>query len=111
MSYLSALMHKLQPQYKEFFKTLGNQTRVNILLHLERDGKCNVLTLTKKLGVDQSTISHNLRRLETCKFVTVEPNGQERVYSLNKATIKPLFKLIKKHAQTYCKNYCLPEKE
>jgi DNA-binding transcriptional ArsR family regulator len=99
-------MNKLHPQYQEFFKTLGNETRVQILLTLNKDGDCNVSELTQKLKVDQSTVSHNLKRLEVCKFVTVKPNGKERVYQLNEKTIKPLFALIKKHAETYCQRLC-----
>lgn len=99
-------MTEIQPQYQEFFKTLGNETRIKILLLLEKKGECNVGDLTKSLGVDQSTISHNLKRLENCKFVTVKPNGKERVYRLNEKTIKPLLGLIAKHAQTYCKKFC-----
>ena len=99
-------MKDIKPQYKEFFKTLGNETRINILLCLERDGECSVSRIVKALDVDQSTVSHNLKRLEKCSFVEVRPSGKERLYSLNKKTIKPLFAIIEKHSQKYCKNFC-----
>lgn len=95
----------LKNQYKEFFKTLGNQQRVEIILFL-LEGDRNVSEIVKHLKAEQSTVSHNLKRLLSCSFITVKPNGKERVYSVNKRTIAPLFKLIKNHSETYCKKVC-----
>lgn len=95
----------LKKQYKEFFKTLGNQQRIEIVLCL-LEGDRNVSEIVKCLKAEQSTISHNLKRLLSCSFIAVKPNGKERIYSVNKKTIAPLFKLIKNHAETYCKKLC-----
>lgn len=92
--------------YKEFFKTLGNETRIAILLELKNNGRMNVSELTKAIEVDQSTISHNLKRLEQCHFVEVKPSGQERFYELNKVTINKLLKIIDEHVDRYCKKAC-----
>jgi len=96
----------LPDKYKEFFKTLGNQKRVEIVLALI-DKDMNVTDICKKLDVEQSSVSHNLRRLEKCKFVEVNPNGKERIYSLNKETIRPLFECIKKHSDKFCEKNCI----
>jgi len=95
----------LKMKYKEFFKTLGNQQRIEIVFHL-LEGDKNVSEIAKSLGAEQSTVSHNLKRLLKCSFIAVKPNGKERIYSVNKKTIAPLFKLIAKHAEVYCKAIC-----
>lgn len=95
----------LKKQYKEFFKTLGNEQRIEIVLCLMK-GDMNVNKLADCLKAPQSTISHNLKRLLTCSFVNVRTRGKERIYSINGKTIAPLFKLIERHAETYCKTLC-----
>jgi DNA-binding transcriptional ArsR family regulator len=95
----------LKNQYKEFFKTLGNQQRVEIILFL-LEGNRNVSEIADHLKAEQSTVSHNLKRLLKCSFISVQPNGKERVYTVNEKTIGPLFKLIRNHSETYCKKLC-----
>ena len=95
----------LEPIYKEFFKTLGNQQRIKIVLAL-LDGDKTVTQIAENIKGEQSTVSHNLKRLLKCSFISVKPRGKERVYSVNKTTIAPLFKLIKKHANQYCQKLC-----
>lgn len=96
----------LKKQYKEFFKTLGHQQRVEIIFCLLKSDM-NVSEIVEFLKAEQSTVSHNLKRLLKCSFIKVKPNGKERVYSVNKETIAPLFKSIKDHAEKYCKNSCV----
>jgi len=93
----------LEEPYKQFFGTLANQVRIDIIKHL-RNGNSNVTEMIKKTGHEQSTISHSLKRLEECGFVTVIPNGKTRVYSINKKTVKPLFALMELHMNNYCKH-------
>ena len=91
----------LQQPYQQFFGTLANQVRLDIIEVL-RNGKKNVSSIVDKLSYDQSTISHSLRRLEECGFVTVEQKGTERIYTLNEKTIKPLLSLMHTHMEKYC---------
>ncbi|MBI3032479.1 winged helix-turn-helix transcriptional regulator [Candidatus Woesearchaeota archaeon] len=93
----------LKQPYQQFFGTLANQVRLELIELLIRD-KSNVTNLQQKLKYDQSTISHSLRRLEECGFVTVEQKGKERIYSINAKTIKPLFMLMQTHIDMYCKH-------
>lgn len=95
----------LESIYKEFFKTLGNRQRIEIVLCL-LSGDKNVTEIVECLKAEQSSVSHNLKRLLKCAFIFVKPNGKERIYSVNKKTIAPLFGLIKKHANKYCKKLC-----
>ncbi len=92
---------ELRQPYNTFFGTLANQCRIDIIELLSKGSK-NVTQICKELKCNQSTISHNLQRLEHCGFVFVKPNGKERVYSLNQETIKPLLKLMHKHMGDYC---------
>lgn len=91
--------------YKLFFSTLGNDIRLKILHELVKMPK-NVTELTNELGFDQTTISKNLKRLETCGFVRNRKKGKHSIYSLNKETILPLLRLIERHTNKYCKHLC-----
>ena len=93
----------LKQPYRQFFGTLANQVRLDIIQHLLK-GESNVSSIVENLDYEQSTISHSLSRLEECGFVTVVPNGKERVYTLNKTTIEPLLKMMNTHMNRYCKH-------
>ncbi|MCH8003979.1 MAG: winged helix-turn-helix transcriptional regulator [Nanoarchaeota archaeon] len=95
----------LKETYSIFFGTLDNKYRFKII-SLLREGSKNVTQICKVLNMNQTTVSHNLARLKTCGFVFVRNDGNERIYSLNSRTIKPLMKLIDEHMGTYCKKLC-----
>jgi ArsR family transcriptional regulator len=94
-----------------FFKVLANPTRLAILEML-REKPRNVTEIAKALRQEQSMISHNLEPLEKCGFAFSERKEKQRLYSLNKETVEPLFKLFDYHAQKYCltQGSCLTEK-
>ncbi len=91
-----------------FFSTLSTPSRLGILEALKKSPK-NVSQLVDILNQEQSMISHNLKSLARCGFVFVERKGRERVYSLNRETMEPMFKLIDKHMSKHCpgNNECL----
>lgn len=93
----------LKQPYKQFFGTLANQIRIEIIESLS-DGSKNVSEISRSIKREQSSVSHSLKRLELCGFVTVEQNGKERVYSLNQSTIKPLLNLMHSHMDKYCRH-------
>jgi len=95
----------LDKPHKFFFETLGNQTRWDIV-HLLLEKSYRATDIAKKLGHEQSLISHHLKRLETCGFVKVKINSTERIYYLNKETIGSLLKLVDKHVNKFCKRAC-----
>lgn len=92
----------MKPSYKRFFKTLANENRLEIIKFLAKSGPKNVMQVVEGTGLEQSAVSHNLRRLLSCHFVEAEQNGRERIYKLNEETIKPLLELMDKHVNTYC---------
>lgn len=89
--------------YIQFLGTIANEKRLNIILAL-KEKEMNVSDLIKKLNMNQTTISHNLKRLQICGFVTCKQEGKFRIYSITKETIKPLIELIEKHMTKYCCN-------
>ncbi len=50
----------------------------------------SVTELVEALGQEQSMVSHNLRPLTRCKFVTRKREGKNNVYYLNHETMDPI---------------------
>ncbi len=83
--------------YKRCFRALANETRLRILVALLTGRPKNVTQLSSELGLKQSTISHNLKRLLDCGFIGVRVRGHFHYYSANRQAIGPLFRLLEKH--------------
>jgi len=98
---VSTMKHNLSETCHLFFSTLSTPSRLGIL-ELLRESPRNVTQLADVLNQEQSMISHNLKPLTRCGFVFVERKGKERIYSLNRETIEPLFQLIDKHMNKHC---------
>lgn len=96
---------ELDKPHQFFFETLGNQTRWDII-RLLNTKPYRATDISKRLGYEQSLISHHLKRLKTCGFVRVAANSTERTYYLNKKTVGPLLKLVDKHVSQFCKKAC-----
>ena len=65
----------------EFFKMLGNPTRIRILfLLMEQDA--NVGDLAEQLGITQSAVSHQLNLLKSNKLVRRRRDGKMIFYAL-----------------------------
>ena len=92
---------ELYGAYKIFFGTLVSEPRLKIINFL-RTGKRNVTEIMEELHLDQTAVSHNLRRLKQCGFVKIQVSGKYRYYFLNKETIDPLMTIIEKHMKSYC---------
>ena len=86
-----------------FFSTLANPTRLAIIELLE-ERPMSVTELVEALGEEQSMVSHNLRPLVRCHFVTRERKGKSNVYSLNRATMDPIIKAVEDHSTDFCGN-------
>lgn len=96
----------LADKYDIFFNTLANRKRLAILEYLMDNGEANVSTITAALEFNQSTVSQNLARLESCGFVHREKDGKQRIYRINAKTIEPLIELIDQHTDEYCAGLC-----
>ncbi len=91
----------MEDAYKLFFGTLTSKARLNIINSL-RKGPKTVSELQKGLKLEQTSASHNLKRLKSCGFANVEKKGKFRVYPINKKTIAPLMALIDTHMSNHC---------
>ena len=85
-----------------FFETLGTGLKIKILYEL-KNGSLSVNDLSKQLNQERSKVSHALKSLLECCFVSVKKKGRERIYSLNTDTIIPLLSIVEKHVKKYCK--------
>lgn len=94
------------PSFDHFFTTLGNKQRVRILQLLVKNGSLSVTAIAEGLKIEQSAVSHSLKQLLLCHFVTVKQDGKERIYTINEDTVKPLFEQIEKHVEKYCIKGC-----
>jgi DNA-binding transcriptional ArsR family regulator len=84
-----------------FFTNLANPTRLAALEQLMQK-PMSVNELAAALGQEQSMISHNLKPLLDCNFVSIQTQGKQHVYAVNQETILPIFKTIENHAEKFC---------
>ena len=80
----------------DFFKVLGDSTRIKILYALFSSEMC-VHDLTEVLGMNQSAISHQLRVLKQSKFVKYRREGKVVYYSLDDEHISNIINLGLEH--------------
>ena len=65
----------------DFFKVMGDSTRIRLLWALEQAGMC-VNDLAVLLDMTKSAVSHQLKILRTAKLVKAEKRGKNVYYSL-----------------------------
>ncbi|HZJ77780.1 MAG TPA: metalloregulator ArsR/SmtB family transcription factor [Clostridia bacterium] len=73
----------------EFFKVLGDNTRIRILNTLLGGEKC-VYHIAQSLNMGQSAISHQLRLLRTSRLVRPRREGKTVYYSLDDAHVEQI---------------------
>ena len=71
------------------FETLADPTRRRIVEAL-RDGERQVNDIVRQAGIHQSGVSRHLRILHDAGFVSVQPNGQRRLYALRPEPFREL---------------------
>jgi ArsR family transcriptional regulator len=96
--------------YEKFFEVFANKTRLKIIESLLKSDK-NVTEIYEDIQEEQSNVSHNLKTLYECNFITRKREGKNMIYSINEETIKPLLELVNKHVRTFCKNKCVKNNE
>lgn len=80
----------------EFYKIFGDPTRLKILLSL-RDGEASVTELSKKVNMNQSAVSHQLRTLKQARLAKVRRDGKSSYYSFDDEHIYLILKLGIEH--------------
>ena len=74
----------------EFFKVFGDRSRVKIIHALFASERC-VHDLAARLGMQQSTVSHQLRVLKQAGLVSYRRDGKLAIYALADEHIKKIF--------------------
>ena len=66
----------------ELFAALAHPVRLRVLLEIEELGEATVGDLALRLGVEQSSLSHQLAVLRKVRLVKVVVDGRRRIYKL-----------------------------
>ncbi|MFH0956352.1 MAG: metalloregulator ArsR/SmtB family transcription factor [Candidatus Aenigmatarchaeota archaeon] len=91
--------------YDNFFMNFATKSKFDIVMAL-RDGPLSVTEIARKVGDEQSAVSHNLLKMEGCRVLNVRKAGKQRIYSLNEETVVPLLKLVESHVKRCCMGRC-----
>lgn len=80
----------------DFFKVLGDSTRVKIMWALDMQELC-VCDLAVLLNMTKSAISHQLRALREARLVKFRKDGKVVYYSLADHHVKQVFEMGYQH--------------
>ncbi|MGE4584052.1 MAG: ArsR/SmtB family transcription factor [Sphaerochaeta sp.] len=80
----------------DFFKVFGDPTRLKILFLLEA-GERGVNAISEELGMQQSTISQQLKLLRARRLVRFHKDGRNVLYRLNDEHIHDILALGIEH--------------
>ncbi|HCM88590.1 MULTISPECIES: winged helix-turn-helix domain-containing protein [Vagococcus] len=76
----------------EFYKTLFDPARIDIIKYLAVNGKSNITEISEKLPQDRSVISRHLDLMYRYQLVSKEKQGRNTFYLLNEEVILNQFK-------------------
>ena len=74
----------------DFFKVIGDGTRIKILWALDSNERC-VCNIANLLNMTKSAVSHQLRGLREANLVKFRKSGKEVFYSLSDNHVKEIF--------------------
>ena len=80
----------------DFFKVFGDSTRIRIMCALF-EKELSVCCIADIVGMEQSTVSHQLRVLRQENLVKVRREGKQSFYSLEDEHIKLIFEMGLEH--------------
>lgn len=80
----------------QLYKALGDQTRMKIVLALEKGEMC-VCDLAAFLGISESAVSHQLRMLRQLHLVTNRRSGSVLYYRLDDEHVSQLVQVAIEH--------------
>ncbi|HKL87076.1 MAG TPA: metalloregulator ArsR/SmtB family transcription factor [Treponemataceae bacterium] len=82
----------------DFFKTLGDSTRIRIVHSLIQGEKC-VSDIAVALGMSDSAVSHQLRVLRGSKIVRTRRDGKQIFYSIDDIHVETIFNTGMEHVR------------
>ncbi len=80
----------------DFFKVMGDPTRINILWVLEKEPLC-VSELAEVLNMTNSAVSHQLKILRVAKLVRSLKKGKNVYYELNDEHVQIIWEKALEH--------------
>ena len=83
-------------ELSDFFKILGDSTRLSILFALDGDRMC-VCDVAELLGITKSAVSHQLKILRQNDLVTYRKSGKNVFYSLADDHVKDIIEKALEH--------------
>src|SRR6516165_5890394 len=83
------------PTTSDVFNAIAEPRRRQIVELLARRGALAVGALVVALGLPQPAVSKHLGVLRKVGIVSVEKNGQQRLYRVNSAELKPVYDWVK----------------
>ncbi len=83
-------------ELSDFFKVMGDSTRIQLLWALEEHQLC-VGDLAELLDMSKSAVSHQLKVLRTAKLVKPHKKGKNVYYSLDDNHVEVIFKKALDH--------------
>lgn len=85
-------------QIANFYKILGDSTRMKILYALDKSEMC-VCDIANLLSMSKSSISHQLSILRKNGFVKYRKNGKEVYYTLDDDHVKTVIEIGIEHVE------------
>jgi len=83
-------------ELSDFFKVMGDSTRIQLLWALEESEMC-VGDLAVLLDMTKSAVSHQLKILRTAKLVRAQKKGKNVIYALDDEHVKLIFEKALEH--------------
>lgn len=80
----------------DFFKILGDSTRINILFAIDGEPMC-VCDIANLLGMTKSAVSHQLKVLRQSDLVTYKKLGKNVIYSLADDHVRDIIEKALEH--------------
>lgn len=84
------------PEITNFFKTLGDESRLRIIYSLSNEEVC-VTELAENLKMTQSAVSHQLKLLKLNGLVRTRREGQKIFYTLDDEHVVEIMQLAAAH--------------
>ena len=80
----------------DFFKILGDSTRINILFAIDGEPMC-VCDIAKLLSMTKSAVSHQLKILRQADLVTYKKSGKNVFYTLADDHVRDIIEKALEH--------------
>ena len=88
---------KIIDKMVKFYKNFSDETRLKILVVLDKVGQMCVCDIAVSLNMTKSAISHQLRYLKECNLVRSIKLGKEVFYDLSDEHVKDIIELAIEH--------------